>query len=66
MKIYILYIIALAFISINGYAQEATLYIYEGKFNNSFGKGDNTRQFEGRLILQGQHSVFCRPAGQHA
>ncbi len=67
MKIYILYIIALAFISINGYAQEANLYIYEGKFNNSFGRGDNTRQFEGRLIVQGQHSVFTmKEVGFHS
>ncbi len=58
MEKYILYILILSFININGYGQEAMLYHYEGKFNSSFGRGDNTRQFEGRLMVQGQYSLF--------
>ena len=39
-------------------AQESRIYIYQGKFNSSFGRGDNTRIFEGRLIVQGERSLF--------
>jgi GLPGLI family protein len=39
-------------------AQESRIYIFQGKFNSSFGRGDNTKIFEGRLILQGERSIF--------
>lgn len=46
------------FLVSKAFAQQAQLHIYQGKFNSSFGRGDNTRQFEGRLIIQGEYSLF--------
>lgn len=39
-------------------AQQATVFIYQGKFNSSFGRADNSKSFEGKLIVQGDKSLF--------
>jgi GLPGLI family protein len=41
------------------------LYIYKGSFNNRFGRGDNMRPFEGRLMVDGEHSLFTMKEEAH-
>ncbi len=47
-------------------AQQTTMYTYEGKFNSSFGRGDNYREFRGTLIVSGDRSLFTmKETGVH-
>lgn len=44
------------------------LYIYKGYFNNRFGREENSRPFEGKLIVDGDRSLFTmkEEAAHHA
>lgn len=51
---------------INAMAQHTTMYTYEGKFNSSFGRSDNFREFKGTLIVSGDRSLFTmKETGVH-
>ena len=56
MKIYLLIcsVAMLGFVN----AQTTTMFVYEGKFNSSFGRADNFRQFKGTLVVSGDRSLF--------
>jgi len=54
----IIQLICILFFTAKCFAQESRIYFYQGKFNSSFGRGDNTRIFEARLIVQGERSLF--------
>lgn len=38
--------------------QTAVAYFYKGKFNSKFGRGDAFRDFQGKLIISGDRSLF--------
>jgi GLPGLI family protein len=49
-----------------GHAQNATMYVYQGKFNSQFGRGEYFREYQGQLIISGDHSLFTMKAeGEH-
>ena len=64
MRVYIL----ICCVAILGIAQAQTtiMFVYEGKFNSSFGRADNFRQFKGTLIVSGDRSLFTmKESGAH-
>jgi GLPGLI family protein len=64
MKIYILMFSVVMMGYVN--AQTTTMFVYEGKFNSSFGRSDNFRQFKGTLIVSGDRSLFTmKESGVH-
>ena len=47
-------------------AQPATLYLYKGRFNSQFGRGEYFREYQGQLIVADDKSVFTMKAeGEH-
>jgi len=48
------------------HAQTATLYLYQGRFNSQFGRGEFFREYQGQLIVDGERSLFTMKAeGEH-
>lgn len=48
------------------HAQTATLYLYQGRFNSQFGRGQFFREYQGQLIVDGERSLFTMKAeGEH-
>ena len=60
-------IVLLPFFVIHLHAQEVKgTWYYQGKFNGSFGRSENYREYWGRLIIHGDRSLFTmKEEGQH-
>lgn len=58
-KTYFIFTLLYLLTQVSVLAQEtARTYLYTGKFNSRFGRGENSRPFEGRLIVDGTRSLF--------
>lgn len=62
-----LFILVLIFQSFFSIAQEVNgTFYYQGKFNGSFGRSENHRPYWGKLIIDGNRSLFTmKEEGQH-
>lgn len=63
----VLLIVWTLFYALNSNAQEVKgTFYYQGKFNGSFGRSENHRPYLGKLIIDGQKSIFTmKEEGQH-
>ena len=62
-----LFTLFVAFLAVSTHAQEIKgTWYYKGKFNGSFGRSENYREYWGRLIIDGNRSLFTmKEEGQH-
>jgi len=62
-----LFILLASFVVLSADAQEVKgTWYYQGKFNGSFGRSDNYREYWGRLIINGEKSLFTmKEESQH-
>lgn len=59
MKKNILCVLLYGMCMLSAWSQEQPVaYFYKGKFNSKFGRGDGFREFEGKLIVEGDRSLF--------
>lgn len=56
----------LLFLVFRSWCQAPTLYLYQGRFNSQFGRGEAFREYQGQLIVAGDRSIFTMKAeGDH-
>ena len=56
----------LLFLFLTTKCQSPTLFLYQGRFNSQFGRGEAFREYQGQLIVAGDRSVFTMKAeGDH-
>lgn len=62
-----LFTLFVSFLAICTHAQEIKgTWYYQGKFNGSFGRSENYREYWGKLIIDGNRSLFTmKEEGQH-
>ena len=66
MKFTILFFCSLLSAFIGLRAQQATLYLYQGRFNSQFGRGEYFREYQAQLIISGDRSLFTmKTEGEH-